>query len=326
MSALKIIQALGRKIAAKKTKTPEGITQIQPQIYAESEAGSIAQRLINAGLPMDRFDDFIKSEADLISILNQIEAFEKKNLANNIRSGIRNTETGKVLDMKGKEIKNTDNIMGGEELPPPGSRGGPDDIAAPVQSSEETIKNMIEAENKKNISKIRNRKMVDDAIDNVSPGFVKGDRKYNAQLVAEELAEKKFGKEFYDLDQRQQMDLYDEALDGLSVNPDKFAQGGRAGFANGSKGLLDLLDIQASGSKSGKQQIDKAPEGFTIDSETYNFIVNADIPINEKINLLTKYGRDKGRDKIEKDGQELFLGEGGCRIREIGVDSNRRTE
>jgi len=44
-----------------------------------------------------------------------------------------------------------------DDLPPPGSRGGADDIAAPVQSSEETIKNMIEAENKKNINKIKER-------------------------------------------------------------------------------------------------------------------------------------------------------------------------
>ena len=29
-----------------------------------------------------------------------------------------------------------------DDLPPPGSRGGPDDIAAPVQSAEETIKNL----------------------------------------------------------------------------------------------------------------------------------------------------------------------------------------
>ena len=29
-------------------------------------------------------------------------------------------------------------------LPPPGSRGGADDIAAPVQSAEESLKNMIE--------------------------------------------------------------------------------------------------------------------------------------------------------------------------------------
>ena len=89
MSAMKIIQALGRKIAAKKSKTSEGITQIQPQIYAESEASNIAQRLVDAGLPMERFDEFIFSEADLVRLLNQIEALEKKNLAENIRSGIR---------------------------------------------------------------------------------------------------------------------------------------------------------------------------------------------------------------------------------------------
>ena len=75
------------------------------------------------------------------------------------------------------------------------------------------------------------RSMVEDAVDNASPGFVKGDRKYNAQLVAEDLAEKKFGKEFYDLDQKQQIDLYDEALKGLSED---MAQGGRAGFKLGS--------------------------------------------------------------------------------------------
>ena len=59
-------------------------------------------------------------------------------------------------------------------------------------------------------------KEVDDAIDNVSPGFVKGDSKYNAQLVAEDLADKKFGKEFYDLDQKQQIEIYGRAFDRLS--------------------------------------------------------------------------------------------------------------
>jgi len=34
----------------------------------------------------------------------------------------------------------------GDDLPPPGSRGGPDDIAAPVASAEETIKNLAKAE------------------------------------------------------------------------------------------------------------------------------------------------------------------------------------
>jgi hypothetical protein len=57
---------------------------------------------------------------------------------------------------------------------------------------------------------------VAEAIDNVSPGFA-NDLKYDAQLVADDLAEKRFGKEFYDLDQNQQMDLYDEAYQALSA-------------------------------------------------------------------------------------------------------------
>ena len=94
------------------------------------------------------------------------------------------------------------------------------------------------------------------AIDNVSPGFVRGDRKYNAQLVAEDLAEKKFGKEFYDLDQKQQIDLYDEALEGLSdqtrgmPDPEDFAKGGiaRLGFKDGMtrRTFLKLLGGMAA--------------------------------------------------------------------------------
>ena len=183
----------------------------------------------------------IKSEQQLKNILNQIEAASKQTT----QTGIRNTESAKVFDLEGKEIPKGSKIMGGkaidDDLPPPGSRGGDEDIAAPFQSSEETLKSMMEAENKKNIAKIKNRKMIKDAVDNASPGFVKGDRKYNAQLVADDLADKKFGKDFSDLDQRQQMDLYDEALEGLSEqtrgmpDPEDFAKGGiaRIGLKDG---------------------------------------------------------------------------------------------
>ena len=229
MSAIKIIQALGRKIAAKKAKTPEGITQIQPTIYAESEAGAIAQRLVNAGLPMERFDDFIRSETDLIRILNQIKALEKKNLAESIRSGIRNTETGKVFDMKGKEIKDTKNIIGGEE----------------VKETEGAIKSRLEKGNKEAAQKIKQRKMVEDAIDNMSPSL-SGDTRTDAVLVAEDMAES-MGKVYDDLSSKERLDLYDQAYTGLSKirfkgfkkpkdsDPEDFAKGGiaRIGFKDG---------------------------------------------------------------------------------------------
>jgi hypothetical protein len=221
-----------------KSKGETGIVQTLPnKDLVELNTQITAQRLMQNGI-----DPTQLKNADQVE--NAIIAIESKPKT----GGVTSAKSAKVFDMEGKEIDPKKGIMGGkqvdDDLPPPGSRGGKDDIAAPAQSSEETIKNMIEAENKKNISKMRNRKMVKDAIDNASPGFVSGDRKYNAQLVAEDLAERKFGKEFYDLDQRQQMDLYDEALEGLSKqtrgmpDPDDFAQGGRAGFSKGK--LVDL--------------------------------------------------------------------------------------
>ena len=54
-----------------------------------------------------------------------------------------------IFNKMQKERKGLTSI--GEDLPPPGSRGGKDDIAAPVQSQEETLRNMTEAEIKKNI-------------------------------------------------------------------------------------------------------------------------------------------------------------------------------
>ena len=210
-------------------KDQTGIVRTMPKKdLVDFNVAMTVERLLRNGIDPNS----LKNANQVENAINQIEA------PKNVQQGIKSTQTAKVFDMEGKEIKNPKNIMGGKEipdddLPPPGSRGGPEDIAAPVQSAEETIKNMIEAENKKNIAKIKNRKIIKEAIDNVSPGFVKGDRKYNAQLVAEELAEKKFGKDFYDLDQKQQIDLYNEALDGLSVDLDKFAGGGRAGFSQG---------------------------------------------------------------------------------------------
>jgi len=240
-----------------KSKGETGIVRTLPnKDLIELNTQITAQRLMQNGI-----DPQLLKNADQVE--NAIIAIESKPKT----GGVINTKSAKVFDMEGKEIPKGSKIMGGkaidDDLPPPGSRGGPDDIAAPVQSSEENIKNMIEAENKKNIAKMRNRKMIKDAIDNASPGFVSGDRKYNAQLVAEDLAERKFGKEFYDLDQKQQNDLYGEALEGLSEqtrgmpNPEDFAQGGRVGFFMGGPnpvGLGTLRAILKYMSKTGKEQ------------------------------------------------------------------------
>ena len=172
---------------------------------------------------------------------------------------------GEVFDMEGKKINTSKGIMGGKEINEQTLKEGLmktdnpySDLVKTTNQKPKTIKEReaevlagMEKNNKEAVQRIKNRKMLDDAIDNASPGF-SGDRKYDAQLVADDLAEKKFGKDFYDLDQKQQMDLYGEALDGLDdsrfknkPDPEDMAQGGRAGFklGTGKKGIQALLDL-----------------------------------------------------------------------------------
>jgi len=54
-----------------------------------------------------------------------------------------------------------------------------------------------------------------DAIENASPGYT-GDLKYDAQMLADDLAEQRFGKAFDDLSRTQQSDLYSESYKALS--------------------------------------------------------------------------------------------------------------
>jgi hypothetical protein len=135
----------------------------------------------------------ITSEAQLKAILQQIENAEAAAIRN---TGIRNTESAKVFNIEGQKLDPNKPIIGGtqtgkelspelserlrgtnterikqkiadkkidDDLPPPGSRGGPDDIAAPIQSAEESLKDMTEAEIKKNIE-AQNKKGIENIL------------------------------------------------------------------------------------------------------------------------------------------------------------------
>ena len=154
---------------------------------------------------------------------------------------------GEVFDMQGNKLDPNESIMGGTQINEKSLKEGLMKTDNPYSNLVKTTKQKpktlkereaevlagMEKNNKEAVQRIRNRKMVKDAVDNASPGFVSGDRKYNAQLVAEDLADKRFGKDFYDLDQKQQSDIYGEALDGLD-DVDKFATGGRVGLKIGT--------------------------------------------------------------------------------------------
>ena len=100
------------------------------------------------------------------------------------------------------------------------------------------------------------------------------------------------------------------------------ADGGRIGYKDGPK-----FDVQASGTKSGKQQIQGAPDGITSDKETINAILTMDIPLTEKVNLIGDLQYGKFRDKIEYNDDEIFLDDPkSYRDRNIGLDYNRGGE
>ena len=290
MSAVNFILSLARKILARESK---GITTIPNKMAVEQKAGEIAATLQDAGLPLNRADDFIKSEQDLVRILNMIESTPP--VTREVPSGIRSTQTAKIMDMQGKEIPQGSKIMGGkaadEQDPLIGSLdefhadfvketginipkenlkqaydvkksypsmtpivdkngkfiGGeatqkmyPESKKFKVQEPDELnaeIKARLDKGNKEGIARIKaKQKTLEDVIDNLSSGF-SGDRKVDAELVAEELATRA-GKVYDDLPTKERIKFYDEAYQALTKRkfdpPEDMAQGGRAGFANGT--------------------------------------------------------------------------------------------
>ena len=135
-------------------KDQTGIVQTMPKKdLVDFNVAMTAERLMRNGFDPNAF----KNANQVENAINQIDNAKK------VDKGITSAKSADVFDLKGKKIKDTDNIMGGEELPPLGSRGGDDDIAAPIQSAEESIKDMIEAENKKAIESLKQKMKKEEA-------------------------------------------------------------------------------------------------------------------------------------------------------------------
>mgnify|MGYP001412054423 CR=1 FL=1 len=145
----------------------------------------------------------------------------------------------------------------------------------------------------------KSKKMTDveEAIDNASPGFA-GDRKYDAQLVADDLAEKRFGKEFYDLDEIDQMELYDEAYQGLSKQRFKQQQNLEKQFNK---------DVEEAGGMEAflnANPISEKPT-FRLNKERFKKDFNVTDEEVEKISLLSPEDQQKKvKEYIDKDFKE----------------------
>jgi len=242
-------------------KDQTGIVRTMPKKdLVDFNVAMTAERLMRNGFDPNAF----KNANQVENAINQIEA------PRNVQQGIKSTDSAKVFDMEGKEIPKGSKIMGGKQA-----------------ETEAEIAARISKENKESVARIKNQKMIDDAIDNASPGF-SGDTKYDAELVAEDLAER-MGLVYDDLPTKQRLDLYDQAYTGLSkqrfknrpasedraiedfvddaggVNPDDprgiddfipdpedMAQGGRAGFKIGGidkarRAFLKTMGVAGAG-------------------------------------------------------------------------------
>ena len=122
-------------------------------------------------------------------------------------TGIRGTQSAKILDMQGKEIT------------PRSKKTDLTDEDYALADEPLSFKGDVRDDDKigRQLGKLKKAtpKMIDDAIENASPGFAKGDDKYNAELVAEDLAER-MGLVYDDLDTRQRIKIYGQAYDRLS--------------------------------------------------------------------------------------------------------------
>ena len=213
-------------------------------------------------------------------------------------------EMNKVVDMEGNVIDTSKGIMGGKQV---GQKGIFDNIF-----------NRMQSQMGKNIKEVKTKNRPDvyglDDYDISNMSSIKKEIIKTEQKLGNLNPESKGFRE-------KAKELVDKIESLKNKMRDDKAMGGRIGYKDGPK-LSDFIDIQAEGSKSGERQIPGAPPGITMDTQTYNFIVNAELPASEKINILLEYGRNKIRDKIAKDGKELFVGEGGVRNRGIGFNFN----
>ena len=208
-----------------KSKGETGIVKTLPnKDLVELNTQITAQRLMQNGIDPTQ----LKNADQVENVIKRLESRPTTETA-------PSRPEAKVFDLEGKEIPKGAKIMGGKEL----------------KETDEQIKKRLDRGNKEGLARIRSKqKMLDDAIDNVSPGL-SGDRKVDAELVAEELATR-MGKVYDDLPTKERLDLYDEAYSALTdkkfgrfdldkledIDLDEFAQGGRAGFSKGK--LVDL--------------------------------------------------------------------------------------
>ena len=308
LKGVELLYNLILKDIIKNSGQASGIMSIGDSVrkLADNRLQSYLVSAFNKGIDLNKF-----SESQLKYMLEMNKPYNRAKMQLRKEQGIKSAD---VFNIEGQKLDPNKPIIGGTQT---GKELSPE-LSERLRGTEvERIK-----------QKIADKK-IDDDLDKKADGGRIGlkdgfpSREENLRLLKEELKEifrkqtdpfpKPGGKEF------KNFKLGLENI--LSKSRPKNADGGRIGLKDGPK-----FDIQATGSKSGRQQIDKAPEGITRDQETFQAIMNADIPLNDKLNFLAKLQYGKDRIRIDKDKDELVLFEGGFKDRKFGLGFNEGKE
>ena len=86
------------------------------------------------------------------------------------------------------------------------------------------------------------------------------------------------------------------------------------------KKITDFIKPTVEFTKSGRQDIPNTP--LEIDKTTLNALVEADIPITDKLNIIANIYYGKNRDQIFFDDKEIFVGEDRDKSRDVGIKYN----
>jgi hypothetical protein len=232
------------------TKDKEGIMITLP----DKEQVDFKEALITEILMRNGVDpNTIKTDEMLENVMAAIE--KKESMEQAREQGIMGSQQADIFNTAGQKLDPNQPIIGGTQ---PGKAIDQDAFRRLAERNPQLIKQRIadrrvetdaeikaklEKGNEEGLARIRNQqKMLADAIDDASPGFA-NDIKVDAELVAENLAERtRMGLVYDDLPTKQRLDIYDQAYTGLSKerfknmpkpDPEEKADGGRIGFKKG---------------------------------------------------------------------------------------------
>ena len=279
-AALRFFHSLARKNLTKNQGS--GIITIPNRMTSESEASAMIQTIVDNGLPLEKFDQFIRSEDDILKYLNIIKNANKQRvIPADSPEGRQITEQlfgkrGEVVDMTGKKIDTRKGIMGGKSV---------EDLMDSGQVTKGTVTKKSKKVTDREMFKAANERLTSD-VDSIIKN-IKSMEPITAMKEANSVIARK-GK-YKNLSPEESKKILKDTEDHIferDIPEEDFATGGRAGFKGG---------YLASGAK----QLGKKYKGSTLSAILENpRLLGAELGhdgIMEIMNLLPSLFAKGGR-------------------------------